>query len=188
MRSDSAVRHNEHVRIWSSSGGVAQGIANAQAQDLQRKHELQMQREAEQYALELARIQAQSKTTQAPTAPTAPFWESGNAFLAGCAPGFEKADQPSTQTDIEVVGLLACIGFLHGVTDGMILGTSFANGATNTTSPAPWCMPPTATAIQVGRVLVKYIRAHPETAHESPSVLALYAFRDAFPCAPITAK
>jgi len=53
---------------------------------------------------------------------------------------------------------------------------------TRSASPQPWCMPENGTSIQAGRALVKYIQAHPETAHQRTVLLALFAYREAFPC------
>jgi|SRR5947207_184633 len=168
---------------YAQLGAAAGGFADAQVRDLERKHQLQMQREAEQNALEIARIQAQSRAVQQPqpAPPQAPYWESGNSFLSGCAASLEKAEQPNSETEADILNAVACIGFLRGLEEGMNLGVQFSVN-TKVVSPRPWCMPEHATAIQAGVVLVKYIRAHPETAHERTVVLALYAYRDAFSC------
>ena len=156
------------------------GFEQAQQQDLERKHALQMHREAEQYALELARIQAQSKAAQPIQAQ--PLWESGNAFLQHCAASLQKADQPNTQSDSELFEGIACSGFLRGLEEGVSFGVQFAEANTKSASPQPWCMPENGTSVQAGRVLVKYIQAHPETAHQRTVLLALFAYREAFPC------
>jgi len=105
-------------------GQAIVGFEQAQQQDLERKHALQMQREAEQYALELARIQAQSKAAQPIQAQ--PLWESGNAFLQHCAASLQKADQPNTQTDSELFEGITCSGFLRGLEEGVSFGVQFA--------------------------------------------------------------
>lgn len=166
---------------YGQLGAAAGGFAQAQQQDLERKHQLEMQREADQTALESARIQAQNKATQ-PAQPQALFWESGNAFLQVCASSFDKADALDTQTNTEIVYGVACMNFLRGLDEGVSFGIQFADVNSKQQSPSPWCMPDNVTAIQAGRILVKYIRAHPETSNQRTSLLALYAYRDAFPC------
>jgi len=160
---------------------AAGGFAQAQQQDLERKHQLEMQREADRTALEIARIQAQNKAAQI-AQPQTFLWESGNAFLQVCASSFDKADAPTAQTDTEIVNGVGCMSFLRGLDEGVNFGVQFADVSTKQQSPLPWCTPDNATAVQVGRILVKYIRAHPETSNQRTSLLALYAFRDAFPC------
>ena len=44
------------------------------------------------------------------------------------------------------------------------------------------CTPPTSTAQQLARVVVRYIEARPERMHEDFRVLTLEAFHDAWPC------
>jgi hypothetical protein len=166
---------------YGQLGAAAGGFAQAQQQDLERKHQLEMQREADQTALEIARIQAQKKAAQI-AQPQTFLWESGNAFLQVCAGSFDRADSPTSQTDTEVINGVACMSFLRGLDEGVNFGIQFADMSTKQQSPSPWCTPDNVTAVQGGRILVKYIRAHPETSNQRTSVLALYAYRDAFPC------
>jgi Rap1a immunity proteins len=51
------------------------------------------------------------------------------------------------------------------------------------------CIPDKAPIIQLARVLVKWLREHPERLHELKSGLTVAAFKDAFPCEkPTTQK
>ena len=104
------------------------------------------------------------------------FGESGNSFLQGCAASLEKAEQPNTETNAEMDAVIACSSFLRGLIEGMNLGVQFAEANAKAPSPQPWCMPNNVTPIQSGLVLVKYVRAHPETAHEKTVFLSLLAF------------
>jgi hypothetical protein len=169
------------THAFGQLGQAAGGFAQAQQQDLERKHQLEMQREAEQTALEIARIQAQNKAAQA-VQSQAFLWESGNEFLQVCANTFDKADAPMSQTDTEIVNGVACMSFLRGLDEGVNFGIQFADANSKQQSPLPWCTPDKATSVQAGRVLVKYTRSHPETSNQRTSLLALYAYRDAFPC------
>ena len=161
-------------------GQAVAGFEQAQEQDLERKHALQMQRDREQYALELARIQAQSRAVQ-PSSKVL-LWESGNAFLQVCEASLGRPEQQIAPTGAGTVEMIECGMFLLGLEEGMNLGVQFAEASTRTTSPQPWCMPENGDAVQAARVLVKYIRANPETAHERTALLGLFAFREAFPC------
>jgi len=166
---------------YGQLGQAAGAYAQAQQQDEERKHQLQMQREAERAALEIARIQTQSRAAQA-AQPQIFLWESGNAFLQVCASSFDKADALAAQTNTEIVNGVACMSFLRGLDEGVSFGVQFADVSSKQQSPSPWCTPDNATTVQGGRILVKYIRAHPETSNQRTSLLALYAYRDAFPC------
>lgn len=163
---------------YGQLGAAAAGYAQAQQEDIQRKHELEMQRQANATALEIARIQAQRSAQ--PAQQSFP-WESGNSFLQSCAASLDKADQPNSQTEVEIVNGIACVSFLRGLEDGAQVGVQFA--APNSPQVAKlWCTPDGVTSVQAGRVLAKYIRAHPETAHQRTALLATYAFREAFNC------
>jgi hypothetical protein len=51
------------------------------------------------------------------------------------------------------------------------------------------CIPEKATILQAIRVLVKWLREHPQRLHEPKSILTRDALKEAFPCAaPATAK
>ena len=56
------------IRGYGQWGGVAQGIADAQERDLERQHQLQMQRDAEKTALEIARIHHEAAGSRDPPA------------------------------------------------------------------------------------------------------------------------
>ncbi len=56
-------------------------------------------------------------------------------------------------------------------------------------SPEMTCIPNEVAPTQMARVLVKWLRNHPERLHESISILAGDAFQSAFPCQlPATTK
>ena len=44
------------------------------------------------------------------------------------------------------------------------------------------CFPDRAPILQLARVLVKWLREHPERLHEIKSILTTAAFRESFPC------
>src|SRR6266498_1839312 len=165
------------VSAYAQLGQAAGAIAEAAERDRQRAHEIQMQREAQQNALELVRIQAQGQATQGQAVrpqQQADYWKSGNEFLIGCAASMEKPDSAMDQYDVSSVN--TCTGYLLGVNDGVL-------GALMSVNAAPaWCTPENVTVRQAGLVLVKYIRGHPEQAHIRTAYLAWQAYREAFPC------
>ncbi|CRM39151.1 hypothetical protein BK634_03320 [Pseudomonas chlororaphis] len=70
-----------------------------------------------------------------------------------------------------------CAGFVNGVTDTLVL----ARIASPETIAI--CIPREGfTMGQAARVLLKYLDDHPETLHENASMLALQAYRAAYPC------
>ena len=95
---------------YGQLGAAVGGFNDAQERDLERKHQLQMQREAEQTALEIARLQAQARAAAQPSVEAVAFWQSGNEFVRGCAAGLEKA----TLTDSEAANVVACTYWFHG--------------------------------------------------------------------------
>ncbi len=100
----------------------------------------------------------------------------GNAFLQVCEASLGRPEQQIAPTGAGTVEMSQCGMFLLGLEEGMNLGVQFAEASTRTTSPQPWCMPENGDAVQAARVLVKYIRANPETAHERTALLGLFAF------------
>ncbi len=77
---------------------------------------------------------------------------------------------------------MECAGFLRGFNEGVNLKVQLSAGATKIQLSQPWCTLETGTDVQLGLVLVKYIRAHSETAHLRTTVLASLAYFEAFAC------
>jgi hypothetical protein len=87
---------------------------------------------------------------------------SGNAFLRYC----EGVDEPTA--------LGMCRGYVMGISDGLLMvHSSFSNAI---------CPPEHQTAEQLYRIVVKYMREHPEETHKFTSVLVFEAQAAAFPC------
>jgi hypothetical protein len=51
-------------------------------------------------------------------------------------------------------------------------------------SPAMTCIPNAVSGSQMARILVKWLREHPDRLHEKISILSEEAFQSAFPCQP----
>lgn len=67
-----------------------------------------------------------------------------------------------------------CSGFIWGAADGHQLTSD---------ESASFCSPEGATSDQMGRVVVKYLREHPEKLHEYAVLLVAVALIEAWPCA-----
>ena len=67
-----------------------------------------------------------------------------------------------------------CSGFVWGAADGHQLTSD---------ESVSFCSPEDATSDQMGRVVVKYLRDHPEKLHEYAVLLVAVALIEAWPCA-----
>jgi len=100
----------------------------------------------------------------------------GNRLLKDC--GAVVALLDDAKSDIaESYQVGFCVGFMQGVTQTNLVYQSMVK------DKAQFCLP--AGGIQNGqaaRVVVKYLRDHPENLHMNQTVLAFWAFKAAFPC------
>jgi hypothetical protein len=104
---------------------------------------------------------------------------SGNAFQRLCT----VIDKTDPETNVDIEHAVACIGYVEGVVQGISEEANYAHAMTNQEPPRPFCLPENSDNGQLIRVVLKYIRNHPEKAHLQTSLLATLALRDAFPCA-----
>lgn len=96
----------------------------------------------------------------------------GNEMAESCR-AFLNEKTPSSQ----YFNAGICAGFVTGVTDTLVLA--------RISSPATIaiCIPREGfTMGQAARVLLKYFDDHPETLNENASMLAVTAYRAAYPC------
>jgi len=114
---------------------------------------------------------------------------SGNRYLEICSSN-EKPQAQLNEMDFLNLGL--CQGFMLGFHDG--IGTAIAilqlNDSSlsylkNSMEDIKICTPAGVENGQLIRVVMKYIRDHPEQAHEPAAVLVVKAELNAFPC-PVT--
>jgi hypothetical protein len=128
----------------------------------------------------------------------------GNGLLTACNAVIQTVDSPTTINGAkgdefalitERVGW--CVGYLQAVIDaGFRKETEFAifsplgvtlSGPEKERQAAAkflrgfYCVPTNVTVLQVSRVVVKYLRDHPERLHETPGILVHAAMHDAFP-------
>jgi hypothetical protein len=90
--------------------------------------------------------------------------QNGTTLLANCAHAARDDADPTAPLPSED-------GFCYGY----ILGVEDASGHTH-------CRPEGTTMIQNVRVVVKWLRDHPERLHERADTLILQALKTAFPC------
>jgi hypothetical protein len=99
--------------------------------------------------------------------------DSGTNFMRVC----NAVDSSATTKGI-------CLGYVLGTTDGIKLGVRVEHGivAATTANEPLFCLPSEVTSGQLLRILVKYIKAHPEQEHWQTPTLILTAAMDSFPC------
>jgi hypothetical protein len=98
----------------------------------------------------------------------------GNEFLAGC--GDMPDSSPTSPTAPPEFDWGRCQGYVIGIDDGVQLAYDIVG------QPQPYCVPSEVTTGQLIRVLIKFIKDHPEKAHSKTKVLEVEAFINAFPC------
>lgn len=98
----------------------------------------------------------------------------GNRLLTGCGELVQMLDS-GTRLDLDVpVGAGFCLGYLGAVQD--ILNVK------NWPASESACLPEGTSTIQLGRIVVKWLRAHPEKLHENAFLLSLNILHETFPC------
>ena len=109
------------------------------------------------------------------------LYDSGNDFLSECS----ALDKEASLTSSEMFKNVQCISYTRGLIDGSIhenARINFESKIKLPLPPFPFCLPDDAKDLQVGRVVLKYIRDNPENAHVATSALVFAALRKAFPC------
>jgi hypothetical protein len=102
---------------------------------------------------------------------------SGNAFLRIC-PVVDK----DRMTHEDVVNAVECVSYIEGFVSGVQQEVAFAHVVGKIKPPTLFCHTEVAENGQLVRVVLKYIRNHPEEAHKDTAFLAAEALREAFPC------
>ena len=95
----------------------------------------------------------------------------GNELLDRCTDALRHVDNGYRSTRTEPIFNYAWyVGYMRGWIDG------YQSGAT-------LCVPETITALQLVRIVVKYLRDHPQMLHYTRGFLIFTAVQEAFPCA-----
>jgi hypothetical protein len=128
----------------------------------------------------------------------------GNGLLDACSVIVDAADNPSYLPSLggdrfteKMEQFEWCAGYLQGTVDvfeqnfvslgvlGMaglkFDGPEKLKQYAHDTLRGP-CVPDNAPILQLARVLVKWLRDHPERLHETKSILTTAALKDSFPC------
>ena len=103
---------------------------------------------------------------------------SGNAFLQDCS----VVDKPVDDLKInEFLRADVCLSYVVGLHHGVSLAISLSRSPGHS-ELFPYCMSEDVTNAQMVRILLKYIRANPATAHLPTATLFGSAMTEAFPC------
>ena len=105
------------------------------------------------------------------------FETSGNSFVRQCS-----AIDKETQTAAEAVNAAQCIAYVMGLDFGLRYERSYAEAVTGRKLREKYCIPGDVENGQLVRVVLKYIRSHPEDAQKPAPVLIIEALQKAYPC------
>lgn len=106
----------------------------------------------------------------------------GNELLERCNAAINFIDAPTTVTHQQAEMGMTCLGFLRGIMDVVGLWQTADDMYRNRVSPARPCLPERIATIQGVRVVVKYLKDHPEQLHQPDTLLVMTALNKAFPC------
>jgi hypothetical protein len=98
----------------------------------------------------------------------------GNELLSKCSSTVKLLDNEKLSSS-EMQDAKWCSGYVNGIDDGIEIASATGNTA------KLYCIPEGVTTGQAIRVLVKWLRNHPEKLHQS-RVLVVVSWADAFPC------
>jgi len=99
----------------------------------------------------------------------------GNELLRNCSVAVRQSDGADLNPE-EMVRSVWCSGYVGGFLDGLAV-MSWKGGATKV------CLPTDGiTNGQAARIVVKYLRANPETLHQSGRISLLVSIAEAFKC------
>jgi hypothetical protein len=109
---------------------------------------------------------------------------SGNVFLAHCGAVLDQ-ENPLGVDEQESI----CITYIMGIHNGMSTAIGIYKAMKSPKGAGEGnlrdvgvCLPQEMPAKQLSRIVVKYIRNHPENAHWTTTLLAFNAWLAAFPC------
>jgi hypothetical protein len=133
-----------------------------------------------------------------------PLPSDGNGLLEACNIVIQSIDNPAavsslspTAFDKAMMKYGWCIGYLNAIQDvtaqrkiqlGIAVMMGVAKNATEKDKQDVFqllrgpCLPERSSALQLARVVVKWLQNHPEQLHEHPGGLVYTALNDAFPC------
>ena len=99
----------------------------------------------------------------------------GNQFLEDCTQAIRSMDG-ETLTGHQVNLNLHCVAYIEGFTDAQLWYVLVMNG------PPLYCSPEGVKVGQATRIVVKWMKEHPESLHLEKGFITGIALRIAFPC------
>jgi hypothetical protein len=105
----------------------------------------------------------------------------GNKLLANCNAAIATIDSPSATNVTFGAGL--CFGLMQGILHmSQMYQVHLVDNMRLERKNILMCPPISVTNGQAARIVVKYLRDHPEELHNFDTFLAFNALADAFPC------
>ena len=102
--------------------------------------------------------------------------DKGHELLTRCNTAVDIAEGRITPTPTNAQDVGYCFGMMQGLRN---LNQEYE---TLLEGKALFCLPRGINNGQAARVVVKYLKDHPEELHQPAVVLAITAFKDAYPC------
>jgi hypothetical protein len=103
--------------------------------------------------------------------------DDGNQLLKQCGSAISFMDDEAKKNTLaNEFGIPFCLGFVQGITNTNLLYQHL-------NMKTLFCLPENGISNgQAVRIVVKHLRDHPEVLHHEAAMLAISAFREAFPC------
>jgi hypothetical protein len=112
--------------------------------------------------------------------PSVSYAGDGNELLNNCTKASKASDGEDVSSS-DYFGMGTCMGMIRGVIDaGDIINASAK--LRGYTKQNLYCVPVEVSNVQATRVVVKYLKAHPEDLHQRDTTLTVLALKEAFPC------
>ena len=108
--------------------------------------------------------------------------QDGNQLLEQCNFAINFVDAPSAVTSQQGEAGMYCLGFVRGILDTVALWQTADALYKNRVSPGRPCLPEGISTVQGVRIVVKYLKDHPEKLHYENTLLVMTALKGAFPC------
>ncbi len=112
--------------------------------------------------------------------PSASYAADGNELLSNCSKAIKVSDGGEVLSS-DYFGVGTCMGIIRGVIDAAGIINLSAEQKSYTRQNL-YCVPVEVSTVQATRVVVKYLKGHPEDLHLRDSRLIVSAFAEAFPC------
>jgi len=112
--------------------------------------------------------------------PSFSYAGDGNELLSNCTKACKASDGEDVSSS-NYFGMGTCMGTIRGVIDaGEIINISAESRGY--TKQNLYCVPVEMSTVQATRVVVEYLKAHPEELDRQDTVLIVWALKEAFPC------